>query len=232
VTNLTLAPLNAEDSARLVASLACGVASGGAVAEQAVASLSAQLFTRTSGHPFFLLETLKVLWEQHAWPIHDGRTLWGGTAPADVQAFRNNLPPSVYARIRALLSPLSPAALSLLLATAVLGQQTTFERQRAVAHLAEEEALAALDEVLARSLLRETGGTTSAPMYTFSYEPMRETVYSQASDARRRLFQRRAMAVLERAGLRIGGRRSSVASSNEAPRLCAVCEAPAHTQSA
>src|SRR5256714_15194071 len=123
VPHLALAPLMAEDTMRLVASLASAAVTAGAVAQQAVARLSAQLFARTGGHPFFLLETLKVLLERQARTADDGRRLRdGAAAPEDAQTLHlpSILPPSVLARIRALLAPLSPAALALLLATAVL----------------------------------------------------------------------------------------------------------------
>jgi len=98
--------------------------------------------------------------------------------------------------------------------------------------------------VLARSLLRETGGT--APTYTFSYDPIREAVYTQAGHARRRLFQRRALALLERVGtpaadlvhqavgtgLRADGLLYSLANGDDALWQCAVCDALAHAQSA
>jgi predicted ATPase len=245
VTHLALAPLTAEDTTRLVASLASAAVSGGAVAEPAVARLSAQLFARTGGHPFFLLETLKVVLERQARPADDDRPMRdGAAAPDDAQTLQTILPPSVQARIGALLAPLSPAARALLLATAVLGPRSTFEPQCAVADLAEEEALAALDEVLARSLLRESGGT--APTYTFSYDPIREAVYAQAGPARRRLFQRRALALLERAGtptadlvhqalgpgLRADGLLYNRAIGDDATRRSAVRDALAHAQSA
>ena len=247
VTHLTLAPLMAEDTTRLVASLASAAVTAGAVAQQAVARLSAQLFARTGGHPFFLLETLKVLLERQARPADEGRRMMdGAAAPEDAQTLQSILPPSVQARIRALLAPLSPAAGALLLATAVLGPQSTFERQCAVADLSEEEALAALEEVLAWSLLRESGGT--APTYTFSYDLIREAVSTQAGHARRRLFQRRALALLERAGtpvadlvdqalglgagLRADGLLYNLATGDDALRQGAVRAALAHAQSA
>ncbi|HKC73941.1 MAG TPA: hypothetical protein VKF37_07030, partial [Chloroflexota bacterium] len=126
--------------------------------------------------------------------------------------------------------------------------QSTFERQCAVADLSEEEALAALEEVLARSLLRETGGPAITPTYTFSYDLIREAVSTQAGHARRRLFQRRALALLERAGtpvadlvdqalglgagLRADGLLYNLATGDDALRQCAARDALAHAQSA
>src|SRR2546423_12812212 len=59
VTHLALAPLMAEDTMRLVASLASAAVTAGAVAQQAVARLSAQLLARTGGHPCFLFVALQ-----------------------------------------------------------------------------------------------------------------------------------------------------------------------------
>ena len=77
---------------------------------------------------------------------------------------------------------------SLLAAGAILGQ---------VAQLALQDGLAALDEALQSLLLRESshrregrGGIS----YHFAHDKIREVVYAEAGDARRRVFQSRAYA--------------------------------------
>src|SRR5256714_12795742 len=82
VTHLALAPLMAEDTMRLVASLASAAVTAGAVAQQAVARLSAQLLARTGGHPCFLLGALQGLFfPQHPSTADGPRARAGGAAP-------------------------------------------------------------------------------------------------------------------------------------------------------
>src|SRR2546423_8373458 len=105
VTHLALAPLMAEDTMRLVASLASAAVTAGAVAQQAVARLSAQLFARTGGHPFFLLETLKGLFDRQTLSTEGGPPLRDGAAPPDyAPALPSIPPPGGQTRIPALLA--------------------------------------------------------------------------------------------------------------------------------
>ena len=86
----------------------------------------------------------------------------------------------------------------LLLATGGLGptqDDLTRDVLAQVADISEQQALAALDEVLHGSLLREASGT-----YQFAHDKIREVAYSEAGAARRRVFHRRALEVLKREG--------------------------------
>ncbi len=126
----------------------------GAVANTAVEHIDQWLFSETHGQPFFIMETLNMLFERGLLatrPQPDGSSLLDFTGFLDAlqQATREALiPASVREMIRARLEPLSAPALLLLMAGAILGQGFTFELLLRVASLAEGDALSALDELM------------------------------------------------------------------------------------
>src|SRR6266566_3428376 len=68
------------------------------------------------------------------------------------------LPASVRDFIHARLTRLSQTALTLCIAAAVLGDGCTFDQLCRVADINDNQSLSALDELLTRGLLQETGG--------------------------------------------------------------------------
>ncbi|MDX1416394.1 MAG: hypothetical protein R3293_19500, partial [Candidatus Promineifilaceae bacterium] len=85
----------------------------------------------------------------------------------------------------------------LLLAAAVLGRTSAFERLCQVADLSETEALEALEALLDGRLLTER--RSDRRPYTLAHDYIREVVYSESREARRRVFHRRALLALEAA---------------------------------
>ena len=156
------------------------------------------------------------------------------------------VPSTVHAVIRSRLNRLSPNAFSLLASGAVLEHRITFERMCAISNLSEDLALPALDELISGRLLLETTQAGVVSEYAFTNDMLRDVVYTEAGDARRRLFHRRAMEVLEKggesaailthhalaAGLSQEAFRYSLAAGREALRLSAVSEAIAHFEHA
>jgi predicted ATPase len=148
--------------------------------------------------------------------------------------------------IRSRLFRLSPNAFALLAAGAVLDQRITFERLCAVSHITADVGLSALDELVSGRFLVEVvqPGTVSA--YIFANDMIRDVVYTEAGDARRRLFHRRALDVLETArdsaavlahhalasGLVEAAFRHSLMAGQEALRLAATSEAVVHFERA
>lgn len=90
------------------------------------------------------------------------------------------------------------ALLIYLLAAAVLGRTCTFERMCQVADLSETEALEVLEALLDGRLLTER--PSDRRPYTLAHDYIREVVYSESREARRRVFHRRALLALEAAG--------------------------------
>ena len=206
------------------------------------------LFDETHGQPFYLIETLKDLLERrvlHPKRRAEGQWTFSLDAEHDLgQAVR--VPSTVHAVIRSRLNRLSPNAFSLLAGGAVLEHRITFDRMCAISSLSEDQSLPALDELISGRLLLETvqPGVTSA--YTFTNDMLRDVVYTEAGDARRRLFHRRALEALEKggesaavlahhalaAGLPQAAFHYSLAAGREALRLSAVSEAVVHLERA
>jgi DNA-binding SARP family transcriptional activator len=206
------------------------------------------LYDETHGQPFYLIETLKDLLERGVLhPKRRGEGQWTLSVDAEHdlgQAVR--VPSSVHAVIRSRLNRLSPNAFSLLAGGSVLEHRITFERMCAISNVSEDPALPALDELISARLFMETvqSGVTSA--YAFANDMLRDVVYTEAGDARRRLFHRRALEILEKdgesaavlahhalvAGLAQAAFRYSLAAGREALHLSAVNEALVHFERA
>lgn len=154
------------------------------------------LYDETHGHPFYLLETLKDLLERGALhPRRRGAGQWAFEVDAEHdlgQAVR--VPSTVGAVVRARLNRLSPNAFALLAAGATLERGLTFDRLAQTANVPEDAALPAVDELISSRLLIEGPGALGA--YIFPNDMIRDVVYTEAGDARRRLYHRRALAVL------------------------------------
>jgi DNA-binding SARP family transcriptional activator len=206
------------------------------------------VYCETRGQPFYLMETLKDLLERRV--LHPKRRAvgqWSFAVDAEHdlgQAVR--VPSTVRAVIRSRLNRLSPNAFSLLAAGAVLEQQITFERLCATSNVNEDLALPALDELISSRLLLEAAQPGVASAYAVVNDMLRDVVYTEAGDARRRLFHRRALEFLaaagesaavlahhaQAAGLAQPAFGHSLAAGREALRLSAVSEAIVHFERA
>src|SRR5947208_2821417 len=203
LTRLHLDRLTSEDILRLLQALGgAGGKDGGRAAD--LERFGQWLFAETEGQPFYLMETLKVLLERGALacrPSEEGGWTLDVTAAMEHETVRRGFfPPSVREVIVARLDRLSPHAFALLVAGAVLGQGTTFERLCQVAERTEEDGLPAVDEVLHSGLLHESerkAGPMTAGRYVFAHQKIRAIVYAEAGEARRRIFHRRALQALQ-----------------------------------
>jgi tetratricopeptide (TPR) repeat protein len=155
----------------------------------ALETFATWLFEETQGQPLFIAQTLKNLLEQGVLKSHTSNGL-DFSAVANGQV-KPELAPGVREVIRARINRLSPSAFALLSAGAVLGQDLEFEMICQVAGLPESDGLTALDEVLSARLLLETG------RYRFTHDKIRDVTYTEAGDARRKVFHRRALETLE-----------------------------------
>ena len=237
-SHLELGPLGEGETVQMVQSILVPPA----------ADFAQWVYAETLGQPFYLVETLKDLLERRV--LHPKRRAdghWSFAVDGEHnlgQAVR--VPSTVQAVIRSRLHRLSPNAFSLLVGGAVLEQQLTFVRLCALAKVSEDLALPALDELLSSRLLLETAQPGLASAYAFANDMLRDAVYTEAGDARRRLFHRRALDVLEaahdsaavlahhalEAGLTGAAFHHSLAAGREALRLSAVSEAIVHFERA
>lgn len=189
---LTLDSLSADDVLTFVAGLA-----GTASRNRDVHVFAQWLYRETNGQPFFVVETLKALLERGALaPRLNDEQAWVielEPSARDAAAWRGFLPPGVREVIRARLRWLNPTAQGLVAAAAVLGQGFNFEQLCRVADVMERDGLSALDEIVRGRLLREE----AAGAYLFTHDKIRDVAYAEAGEARRRVFHRRALEVLQ-----------------------------------
>ncbi len=205
-------------------------------------------FNETHGHPFYLMETLKDLLERGA--LHpkrraEGKWVFEIDAEHDLgEAIR--IPSTVRAVIRSRLHRLSPDAFTLLTAGAVLEKPITFEHLCTISNVTADSGLPALDELVSSHLILEVTQPGTANAYAFANDMIRDVVYTEAGDARRRLFHRRALETLETAknsaavlahhaqaaGLAEAAFRHSLAAGQEAQDLVATGDAIVHFENA
>jgi len=172
-----LGGLSQADVLRLIRHLS-GQTSG---AEQ----FSQRLHRETGGNPFFLLETLRAMFE--AGILRQDKTGWSTGVDKTTDDYGElPLPETVCQAIRERLSRLSLQARQVLEAGAVIGQQFDLNLVRQTSGRRESEVIAALDMLLARQIIAEHDGT-----YRFHHDLIRTVVYRDLSYGRRRLLHRR-----------------------------------------
>ena len=250
VMELTLGPLTQDETLHLLAALETGQISLSEPLDR-LTDLGQWLFRETHGQPFYLVETLRVLLERQLLTLHHSSEAEAGKldlSPLSVTQKQSVLAPNVRRLIQSQLEQLQPSGRALIRASTILGQRASFDLLCRVADLSEEEALAALDEVLGHGLLREVseedgkGTHPTVGSYLFGHDKIREVIYTEMGEAQRRLLHRRALSVLETlmrpapelahhalaAGLAEQAVRFSLAAGDEAVRLFANAEASLH----
>lgn len=196
LTRLLLDALNGTAVQELVTRLA-----GSDVDEEATKTFAAWLWAETRGLPFFIEALLQMLVEQGILTAtgDTGLTYDFSSASHHVQSVtRMPLPPGVREVILARMQRLSKEANALLLAAAVMGRACTFERLYQVADISEGEALATIEALLNGRLLSEK--RVERRPYTVAHDYIRDVVYEESHEARRRIFHRRALLALEADG--------------------------------
>ncbi|HEX6556698.1 MAG TPA: AAA family ATPase [Ktedonobacteraceae bacterium] len=214
LTALGLAPFTPEETQRFVQALAwaennratdgCPESDGSATCREQLASFAHWLYVQTRGQPLYVVETLKGLLEQEVIvPSLQSDGTWRLVPRFELLAQAPTsalIPASVRELICSQLGQLPPAAWSLLVAGAVMGEGLTFERLCQVIQLDEETGLQALEEVLRRGWLCEGRGAEELQTeggYIFPGEVVRAVVFQEAGATRQRLVQRRVAAVMQ-----------------------------------
>lgn len=183
-----VASLRREAHARLIRLARFDIAAaealvdGFADAKAAFPGLAARLHRETDGNPFFLVTML--------------HSLAHGEAPLDPAAALP-VPDALRASVRARISHVDPAARAALDVAAVLGRPFDFEALLAAAGRTEEELLPALEMLVQRRLLRESG---EEGIYDFSHDKVREVVYREIGAARRMTLHRAVAQALQSRG--------------------------------
>jgi DNA-binding SARP family transcriptional activator len=155
-----------------------------------VTRFSQRLHRETGGNPFFLLETLRAMFE--AGILWQDVTGWSTGLYETTGDYRElPLPDTVCQAIRERVSRLSLQARQVLEAGAVIGQQFGLNVLRQTSGRRDEEVVDALEMLSARQLISEDGRT-----YQFGHDLIRNIVYRDLSSGRRQLLHRRAAAAL------------------------------------
>lgn len=219
VDRLTLSPFSAAITEQLVLKLVAPGPAGSPTSplpdsEPDFGEFVRGLYRETGGQPFFLLETIKALVERKILTTlskEHGEI----TFKLEKQAWSEEMlhsrvvAPGVREVIRARLGRLGPAAFNLIAAGAVLDHAFSFEQLCQVAGLGENEGLEGLDQLLKHSLFKEgdpaQGSQWAMPSqpespYFFNHDKIRDVAYTEAGDARRRIFHRRAFRLLQANG--------------------------------
>src|SRR5438270_5409464 len=249
VRRQALTALTFEETLRLVQSLfgaGKGIPGDGGEGQperdESIEAWSKWLFAETRGHPFFLIEHLKLLADRKGL-FHDeaGTVLMPPDPIMHQEAAQFPHPATIRDFIHARLTRLSQTALTLCMAAAVLGDGCTFDQLCRVADLNDNQALSALDEGVTRGLLQETGGRCF-----FAHDSIRAGAHAEAGESRRRVFHRRALETLQAAlaspaelahhalaaGLPDAAARLSIAAGDAAMRVFAARDAIAQYEQA
>lgn len=146
--------------------------------DAAAPELARRVYLESEGLPLFVAEYLAAL---HA----------GG-----IGAEEEALAPEMWGLLESRLGGVSDVARQVLGAAAAIGRSFDLDVVRHASGRTDEEAVAALEELVSRGVVREVPG--DEPVYDFSHEKLRSLVYEQTGLARRRLLHARVATALSR----------------------------------
>lgn len=173
-SSITLSALSEIQVSELVRSL------GG----QIDMAFSSQLFKVTAGNPFFILETIRYLFEQNELGMHDAT--WINTLP---------IPPSVLSAVLNRVDRLGSVAKRLLETAALTEDGFALEEIQPATALSEWEGLEGLEQAVGAQILKrdETG-------LGFTHDLVRQALHNTLSTERQRLIHAKLAVSLEQAG--------------------------------
>ncbi|MCP4428034.1 MAG: AAA family ATPase [Chloroflexi bacterium] len=163
--SLTLARLSQAETAALVRQL---------MDDDLDPVFARRIYEETEGNPFFIIETTRA--------VREAGGDWTRSVPTDDQGERPffAIPLQVQSIIESRLDKLSDDSRAALGVAAAIGREFTFELLQQVSQFETQTLLDALDEWLARGLVRETRES-----YDFTHEKLSQVAYQQLSRARR-----------------------------------------------
>jgi tetratricopeptide (TPR) repeat protein len=169
-------------------------------AGQAVIPLARRLYEETEGNPFFLIETVKALFEEGLIRLEQGigsdrgRRAWQGDF-SRISEGELPLPASLSDAIQARIDHLSNDVREMLCLAAVLGREFDLDLMNLIWGRGDEATLEALGILLRQRLLDEGSGPLGRD-YVFTHHKIQEVVYATMQG--RRLRHRRVAEVVER----------------------------------
>ena len=162
-------------------------------AGEMVQPLARRLHRETEGNPFFLMETIKALFEADAVRLVEG--IWQGDW-ARISAGALPLPASVSEVIQARARRLAENEQEAIRLASVLGGEFNFDLLNAAWGRGEEETLAALDGLLRRRLIEEGAAAVDSD-FAFTHHKIQEVVYQSLPRPRRLHLHARAGVAIE-----------------------------------
>jgi ABC-type oligopeptide transport system substrate-binding subunit len=159
----------------------------------AVAPLARRLYEETEGNPFFLIESIKALFEAGLVSLEGGA--WRGDF-ARIARSELPLPVGVSKAVQTRVRRLDGDARQVLQVAAVLGREFDFGLLNAVWKQGEEATLEALDALLRRRFIREGSGVMGRD-YAFHHHKIREVVYAGIPSRRRQRLHAQAGKAME-----------------------------------
>lgn len=194
---MQLHPLSAESVEVLIAQLAGN--------GELVKPLARRLYRETEGNPFYLIETIKALFEQDDIRLEEG--VW----QADFSALSKSdlpLPAGVEETIQARIERLHQDTQEAVHLAAVVGKEFDFDLLDTTWCRGRDATLAALDDLLRQRLIGEGVGEVSAD-YLFTHHKIQEVVYQDLPRRHRQYLHGQVGAALEQLnetenGARIG----------------------------
>lgn len=152
-----------------------------------------RIFTQTQGNPFFILESLRALYQEGSLipsPSGGWQTPWDDET---VDYREMTISPEVAQLIERRLAHLLPEERQTLEAAAVLGATFDLSLLAGICPVSPRQTLAATATLVQRRFLQET-----ATAYRFEHDQIRQTVYGQLTPPRRRQLHRQAGEALAR----------------------------------
>lgn len=251
LTYLVLEPFSAQDMRQLIQALSAKLPEQHESLSSKTNSFAEWLFVETAGQPLYVIETLQALIEQ-GYVATQMSSAGEITIDLDLdldrlRSMHGYLPHGVRNLIRGRLLQISVQANILLASAAVLGQRFAFDDLRRVADMNESDSLMALDEALQSNLLKEplTSAVVEPDYYMFVHDKIRTVIYAELSEARRRVFHRRAFEMLGehaapadmirhafQAGLLSDAVKASIAAADKAMAVFAIRDAISYYEQA
>jgi DNA-binding SARP family transcriptional activator len=179
VSTISLKPLSRETNREWIAHMS-------GLEEQFAVQVADRLFVETMGNPFFLEEIVRGLIEAGQIFASEGR--WFGAFVEAAPGAVVSLPESLRETIRARLERLTEIARTFLRVAAVAGRVFEYELVRHAEGWADEVALGALEELLARGFIREGEGKGG---FAFAHHLVQEAIYADLTTPRRAYRHRR-----------------------------------------
>ncbi len=159
-----------------------------------------RLHRATGGNPFFLVETLRALFDQGT--LQAGERGWTTIAESgELDYAAIPIPESVGLIVDARLDRLNDDARTLLDCAAVLRRDFAFEVVQTASGVPAAAALDGLDELSRHGLIREVaaGSDREDVRYDFAHALVRDRVYQSLTGARRQYLHRQVAGLLESA---------------------------------